>query len=218
MFSMWQQRSHVPKFGNWDSEEDVPYTAYFEKARKGRSTKMINPNDPEENPDLLSDLSSSAQQGPTSRDRAEPELEEQVRPGTGRSTHEPRSREDGDLRQFTNSPTRHDHSGSGVDSESAHQFHGGRGVSSGETYRRHARSSGEQGPKHHVDHSPLSQGRVPVRDGGVDLHSSEGKTSYNSSHGTAGRFRMKSETRGDETVNFLSRILFMPKVNMKMCI
>ncbi|KAG6729764.1 hypothetical protein I3842_01G047700 [Carya illinoinensis] len=198
-----KQRSHVPKFGNWESEENVPYTAYFEKARKGRGTKMINPNDPEENPDPLSDHSSSAQQAPTSRARAEPELEEPVRPGTGRSTtHEQRSREDGDLRQFTDSPARHDRSGSGASGESsAHdQRHGGRGVSSGETHRRPARFSGEHGSKYSVDRSPLRQARVPAaRDGGVSSHSLEGKTSYESSHGTAGRHRMKSETRGDET-------------------
>ncbi|XP_041025160.1 RPM1-interacting protein 4-like isoform X2 [Juglans microcarpa x Juglans regia] len=198
------QRSQVPKFGDWESEENVPYTAYFEKARKGRGTKMINPNDPKDNPDLLSDHSSSAQQGPTSRARAEPELEEPViRPGTGRSTpHEPRSREDSDLRQFTDSPARHDHSGSGASSESSgHQRHGGRGVSSGETHRRPARFSGDhQGSEYSVDRSPLRQARVPAaRDGGVNSHSSEGKTSYDSSHGTAGRNRVKSETRGDET-------------------
>ncbi|CAN4126925.1 unnamed protein product [Withania somnifera] len=45
--------SHVPKFGNWDSE-NVPYTAYFENARKGnKGGKMINPNDPEENPEAF---------------------------------------------------------------------------------------------------------------------------------------------------------------------
>ncbi|PIA38131.1 hypothetical protein AQUCO_02800048v1 [Aquilegia coerulea] len=46
-----RQRSHVPKFGNWENE-NVPYTAYFENARneKDKGAKMINPNDPEENP------------------------------------------------------------------------------------------------------------------------------------------------------------------------
>ncbi|KAI3988047.1 hypothetical protein MKX01_011836 [Papaver californicum] len=45
------QGSHVPKFGDWDSD-NVPYTAYFETARieKGSVAKRINPNDPEENP------------------------------------------------------------------------------------------------------------------------------------------------------------------------
>lgn len=50
---MLHQGSHVPKFGNWDGE-NVPYTAYFEKARKSNNGgKLINPNDPEENPDAF---------------------------------------------------------------------------------------------------------------------------------------------------------------------
>ncbi|MCD7453709.1 hypothetical protein HAX54_021900 [Datura stramonium] len=45
--------SHVPEFGNWDGE-NVPYTAYFENARKNnKGGKMINPNDPEENPEAF---------------------------------------------------------------------------------------------------------------------------------------------------------------------
>ncbi|KAI7724404.1 hypothetical protein M8C21_007023 [Ambrosia artemisiifolia] len=35
-----QQRSQVPKFGDWDNQDDVPYTVYFEKAKKGRKSKM----------------------------------------------------------------------------------------------------------------------------------------------------------------------------------
>ncbi|EYU27755.1 hypothetical protein MIMGU_mgv1a017691mg, partial [Erythranthe guttata] len=46
-----QQRSHVPKFGNWEGGDNVPYTAYFENARKEKSDGVrINPNDPEQNP------------------------------------------------------------------------------------------------------------------------------------------------------------------------
>ncbi|XP_058081068.1 RPM1-interacting protein 4-like [Magnolia sinica] len=46
--------AHVPKFGDWDSE-NIPYTTYFENARKdkGTGTKMINPNDPEQNPEAF---------------------------------------------------------------------------------------------------------------------------------------------------------------------
>lgn len=48
------QRSHIPKFGSWDGD-NVPYTAYFESARKdkGSGVKMMNPNDPEENPEAF---------------------------------------------------------------------------------------------------------------------------------------------------------------------
>lgn len=58
------QSSNVPKFGNWESEENVPYTAYFEKARKVRTTgakKMTSPTDPkeeEEEEEKTSDLHS----------------------------------------------------------------------------------------------------------------------------------------------------------------
>ncbi|GJT16533.1 RPM1-interacting protein 4-like protein isoform X1 [Tanacetum coccineum] len=48
-----QQRSHIPKFGSWDAD-NVPYTTYFENARKDKgSGVMINPNDPEQNPEAF---------------------------------------------------------------------------------------------------------------------------------------------------------------------
>jgi len=181
IFSMWQQRSHVPHFGNWEIEDNVPSTVYFEKARKGRGGgKMINPNDPEENPDLCSDSSSSAQ-GPTSRGVAEPE--EPIRQKPGISTHErQRSRKNDDLKHFT------DNLGGRDNSEAAHQRHGGHGVSSVETHRRPAR------------HSAGSEQSVERSSGVLISHFSEGKASYESAHGTPGRARMKPETRGDKTV------------------
>ncbi|CAB4306088.1 unnamed protein product [Prunus armeniaca] len=42
-----QKKTHVPKFGDWDSE-NISYTACFENARKDGVKR--NPNDPEENP------------------------------------------------------------------------------------------------------------------------------------------------------------------------
>ncbi|KAA8515569.1 hypothetical protein F0562_018820 [Nyssa sinensis] len=51
--ALLQQQSHIPKFGNWDSD-NVPYTAYFEIARKEKASGVrMNPNDPEENPDAF---------------------------------------------------------------------------------------------------------------------------------------------------------------------
>lgn len=49
---MAQRPTHVPKFGDWNTEQDIPYTSVFENARvvKGAGGKIINPNDPEENP------------------------------------------------------------------------------------------------------------------------------------------------------------------------
>lgn len=44
--------SKVPKFGAWEGGEN--YTVYFENARKVKSNgQMINPNDPQDNPDMF---------------------------------------------------------------------------------------------------------------------------------------------------------------------
>lgn len=45
-----QKKTHVPKFGDWDSE-NISYTACFENARKDGVKR--NPNDPEENPEAF---------------------------------------------------------------------------------------------------------------------------------------------------------------------
>ncbi|CAM0911905.1 unnamed protein product [Alopecurus aequalis] len=48
--------AHIPKFGNWDNDGNVPYTVYFDNARKGKGVggKPMNPNDPVENPEAFS--------------------------------------------------------------------------------------------------------------------------------------------------------------------
>ncbi|XP_048141567.1 RPM1-interacting protein 4-like isoform X2 [Rhodamnia argentea] len=46
------QHSHVPKFGNWDSD-NIPYTTCFENARKEKAGVKMNPNDPKENPEMF---------------------------------------------------------------------------------------------------------------------------------------------------------------------
>lgn len=45
-------QSHVPKFGNWDGD-NIPYTTFFENARRERAGMKMNPNDPEENPEAF---------------------------------------------------------------------------------------------------------------------------------------------------------------------
>lgn len=189
----WQQRSHVPKFGNWESDDNVPYTAYFDKARKGRpGTKIINPNDPEENPDLYIDNSSSDLQPPA---KPRVDSEDSSEKGSVRSTHElHKSREDGDPKHFIDSPARPYNAGnrSGNDSTNRH------GVGSADNRRRPSRQS--TGSEYSIERSPLHrQAKVPGR----DSPSWEGKNSYDSSHGTPGRSRLRSVNRGDETVSFL---------------
>lgn len=45
--------NHIPKFGNWDPNDHMPYTVVFDNARAGKGGKMINPNDPMENEALF---------------------------------------------------------------------------------------------------------------------------------------------------------------------
>ncbi|XP_043707442.1 RPM1-interacting protein 4 [Telopea speciosissima] len=178
------QRSHVPKFGNWESEENVPYTAYFDKARKGKSgTQMINPNDPQEYANVVSDDKSPVR-APVLKTGAEPEAA--VIPGAVKPKHERRSsREDGDLRRSSDSPARYDNVV--------------RRTSDSRTGRQSGGSSIEQSPIH------PQQARVAGKGSGVSSPSWERKGSSEHNHGlapaTPGRSRLRSTTRADETLD-----------------
>ncbi|KAF8388445.1 hypothetical protein HHK36_027117 [Tetracentron sinense] len=195
-----QQRSHVPKFGNWEGEENVPYTAYFDKARKGKTGgKMINPNDPQDNPGILSDNAPPVQVPPF-RTGAEPDApmgQEAIGP-----KHERRSsREDGDLRRATDL-------GRKAATDLPHQrhgpTHGDRGGSSGGPTRRVARPS--TGSDRSIEQSPLHpqhQAKIAGSGSGVSSPSWERKGPSEGSHGlapsTPGRSRLGA--RGDETAD-----------------
>ncbi|MED6155572.1 hypothetical protein PIB30_006439 [Stylosanthes scabra] len=180
------QRSHVPKFGNWESGENVPYTAYFDKARKDRTgTKMINPNDPEENSDL-SFYNSSSEQLPAAIPRAD--SEHPSGKGSTRSSHElQKSKEDSDAKPFVDSPAR----------QASHV------VGSADNRRRPSRQS--TGSEYSIERSPLHR---QARATGKDSPSWEGKNSYEGSHGTPGRSRLRPANRGDETVGLTKEQLF----------
>eukprot|EP00246_Nothoceros_aenigmaticus_P011540 TRINITY_DN3179_c0_g1_i1.p1 TRINITY_DN3179_c0_g1~~TRINITY_DN3179_c0_g1_i1.p1 ORF type:complete len:326 (+),score=49.99 TRINITY_DN3179_c0_g1_i1:468-1445(+) len=47
--------THVPKFGGWDANDHMPYTAVFDSARAGKGSggKPFNPNDPADNPEAF---------------------------------------------------------------------------------------------------------------------------------------------------------------------
>lgn len=180
---IWQQRSHVPKFGNWEGEDDVPYTVYFDKARKSRpGSKMINPNDPEENPDLVLQNSSSDDVIPP---KPRVSSENQSEKGTVRLAHNDlqKNKEEGDVKHSVNSPARP----------------GGHGVGSADSRRRPSRQS-TASSEYSVERSPLHrQAKTPGR----DSPSWEGKSTYDSSHGTPGRSRLRPVNRDDEIVSFL---------------
>ncbi|KAF6139478.1 hypothetical protein GIB67_034914 [Kingdonia uniflora] len=193
LFFLLQQRSHVPKFGNWESEDNVPYTVYFDKARKGKTGgKMINPNDPQDNPDEFPDDTPPVRAPPLITGT---ELELPVGQETARPRHErASSREDGDLRRLTDSPVRHDNVG-----------RRGRGVNSGEAPKRGGRLSG--GSDRSIEHSPLHpqhQARAGGR-GTVISSPSWEKKSSEGSH-TPGRSRLRTVGRGDESDKSISTL------------
>lgn len=163
-------RANVPKFGNWESEENVPYTAYFDKARKGRTSggKTINPNDPEENSDLYSEAPPPA--------RPKPEQEEPVR----RSRERMRSREDSEFKQFADSPARR-----------------GGGSSNEANNKRQGRTTSAGSENNSYERSPLhNQSRNPGRSVGAPSPLWDGnKNSYD---GT-GKSKPRSNIRGDES-------------------
>ncbi|CAA2968447.1 RPM1-interacting 4-like isoform X2 [Olea europaea subsp. europaea] len=162
------QDPSVPKFGNWESEDNVPYTVYFDKARKNRGGKMINPNDPAENPDMFLNADSS----PPAPAPAPP-----TKPETS-------------LVQPRNSPAQSENTGQRTANDSNYV---GRGARSGGHARRTA------GSGHSIERSPLHphhQAKITGRGSGSPAW--EGKNSYDSSHGTPGRSRLKP-TQGDES-------------------
>ncbi|KAK6940511.1 RIN4, pathogenic type III effector avirulence factor Avr cleavage site [Dillenia turbinata] len=188
---LWQQRSHVPKFGNWESGENVPYTTYFEKARQGRGgKKMINPNDPEENMDAFSeDASVDQEHSRTKLVKGEPKGQE-----AGGSAHEQKlSSEDGEMKQLSDS--RQD--GRRV-VESPHHRYGGRGANMGDPSRGPQRQS--IGSDHSLDKAPLHphyQARLGARE--ASSPGWEGKGSTEGSHGTPGRSRMKPVNQREDS-------------------
>lgn len=176
-------RPNVPKFGNWESDDNTPYTACFDNARKTRGGKLINPNDPQENPDMFPNFA------PPSRPKTQ--TEEPMGMEAARQTNKRRvSREDGDFR--ANSPARND--------PITHQRNGGRGSNSGRPARQSAGSdhSIAKSPLHPYSQAKIS-GRVaasPVWEGKNSHDSSRGTPgrSFESAHATPGRHQMKHES------------------------
>ncbi|KAG8371728.1 hypothetical protein BUALT_Bualt13G0118300 [Buddleja alternifolia] len=182
------QRPSVPKFGNWENEESVPYTIYFDKARKNRGGKMINPNDPQEYPDMFPNIDPSPlASAPVPSSKPKPRPEPIGRRAVGPTPNHRASRDDGDFKQFMNSPAPGENTGQRNGNESNY---GGRGQSPARSTRPSV------GSEQSFDRSPLHpayQGKVMGRGIG-----SEGR-SYDSSHGTPSRPRLRASTRGDES-------------------
>ncbi|KAH6837209.1 hypothetical protein C2S53_020852, partial [Perilla frutescens var. hirtella] len=171
-------RANVPKFGNWENDDNVPYTVYFEKARKNKGGKMINPNDPQENPDMFPDADP-----PVAPLAAKPRA--RADEPNGRRPERRVSTEDGDLSNSGENP------GQRAANESSY---GGRG---GQRGGRPTRPSA--GSEQSFERSPLHphyQAKVMGRGNGSPAW--EGK-SHDSSHGTPGRSKLRPTSRGDES-------------------
>jgi RPM1-interacting protein 4 len=82
----------VPKFGQWDTNDHMPYTVVFNHAREGRG-KPINPNDPQQNPGMFTGLNDGSDRKALPEDKSQPEKQQQERPHPERPTISPQGSE-----------------------------------------------------------------------------------------------------------------------------
>lgn len=176
------KNGRVPQFGKWDNDGSVPYTQYFEEARKEKNAaKMINPNDPLQNPEAF--------RQPEPPGHAHPSKAPAIQ-GSAKGKHERRkSREDVNGLQAVNHVS--------TESLSNHKSASG---NLGDPQRRPSHSNGEF--EHSVERSPLHShihSRASSK-GGISSPARERRASSDK-HGlapnTPGRSRMKPNDRSD---------------------
>ncbi|KAH9680698.1 RPM1-interacting protein 4 [Citrus sinensis] len=97
---------NVPMFGNWETEEHIPYTVYFEKARYKKYGVKMNPNNPQQNPNSFSDNVSPVQVNTFQRETKSWEHNGRVA-GRKKLVYSSSSQDDGDLRRPDDSPWYH---------------------------------------------------------------------------------------------------------------
>ncbi|KAI3853846.1 hypothetical protein MKX03_001174 [Papaver bracteatum] len=141
------QKPHVPEFGKWQNGENGQYTAYFDNARKGKTGgKMINPNDPQQNPDIFSkETPQPAVKATSSQGRSETNTQG----GKTRS-----ARESEDIRKQNDFPSRQDPATRRASADSLSDRSDGRGRSRDNSRQPAQRISGldregiEKSPRH----------------------------------------------------------------------
>ncbi|XP_031253035.1 RPM1-interacting protein 4-like [Pistacia vera] len=195
------QRSQVPKFGNWENADNVPYTAYFEKARSNRSVKK-NSNNTRGNLDMSSDNLSPVQAPP---------FQMEIKSGSQKGQEALRkkhvqssSREDGDLRRPSESLLHHDPANR--KDASGLPLHRDGSVSSNDSPKKATRQN--VGSDHRIEHLALAknhQARVGGKGSGISSPLWPRKSSTEGSNNLAplnpGRSQMRSVTRGNDTPN-----------------
>ncbi|KAK9140907.1 hypothetical protein Scep_010588 [Stephania cephalantha] len=181
------QRSAVPKFGNWEGEGDVPYTVFFDNARKDkRARHKTNPNDPEENPSLHS-RDRTPDRAPTFRNSVQSRTVGEV---VARPNHAHQSnKEDSDLNQSNGSPWRRDTVDRKTSTASPNNLrYGDNGLSFGDSAKR----NGRVGADRSYEQSPLHQQNLTKTGGrgnGMSSLTQERKLFEGSN--IAGRSRMR---------------------------
>jgi len=164
-------RPHVPKFGNWDASggNGQAYTAVFDHARAGKGSKLINPNDPEENEELAAQLY-GARSAPPPRNNERPPprfrgVPNDADESVNRHRHERRSSpEDLDVRRSSDPPGRQPPSYDQPPARRALGAPGGRGGAEAPVRRVQADRDGdgqnhERLPAHANRPSPRETGR-----------------------------------------------------------
>uniref|UniRef100_A0A1D1YXH5 RPM1-interacting protein 4 n=1 Tax=Anthurium amnicola TaxID=1678845 RepID=A0A1D1YXH5_9ARAE len=159
---------------------------------------MVNPNDPQQNPDAFSEDVAAVRASPL---RTAPDME------IARPKHERRtSREDGNggLCRVTDSPARHEVIGRKHGADASHQWHGER-LNSYDPQKRAREMS--IGSDHSIENSPLHPHYQvkPAGKVGVSSPSCERKGSSEGGHGlgpsTPGRSKLRPSNRGHETAD-----------------
>lgn len=198
--AMTQRPTHVPKFGNWDANEHIPFTAVFDHARAGKGGgKPINPNDPSENPAAfgLGDDDSAPQPPqprPERRDSNEVGHNRPWEQGTGLPTRRPSGdgqeyqRPGGESHFKTTEGARKGSSHAGVRESGATEFGVAENYGADASPNHHAAYQGRLGNKP-ASASPGWERKVPSEGGTVFAPATPGKS----------RLRAGSTTRGDET-------------------
>ncbi|KAG0464152.1 hypothetical protein HPP92_020221 [Vanilla planifolia] len=192
------KNANVPQFGKWENEGSVPYTQYFENARKGKNAaRMINPNDPLENPEAFYTDDPPIHASPS---RAAAKL------GTERMKHERcSSGEEVTETQVVNyrstEPTSIQKRISGSPNRWQNQ---------GDNQRRTSRHNG--GSEHSIEHSPVHHPHIrSASKGGVYSPSKERRTS-SEKHRLAPNTPGRSKTKlGDCSDNVIDKCSAVPK-------
>ncbi|XP_022016582.1 RPM1-interacting protein 4 isoform X1 [Helianthus annuus] len=164
------QRSQVPKFGDWENQDDVPYTVYFEKAKKGRKSKMTPQiSDPSLNNNQSFQAPEEAHISYDESIQSEPEKPKVQ--DSSRTKHETRvSREEVDLRKSSDSssqPRRVSRPSAGsvqsFDNSPMHPRHHARGGNKASVSSESSYGAGSSTPGRRL--GPVTRGDENVDDG-----------------------------------------------------